>query len=459
MPIATVNPATGETLRKFEELTGAELEQKLQRAQDAFRQLRVLPLEARTAALRQAADILDAEEDRLADLITLEMGKIRPQALAEVRKSAYGLRFYADHAAEFLAPRPLANPEAVNADEAYSVYQPLGPVLAVMPWNFPLWQVIRFAAPAIAAGNAGLLKHASNVPQSALFLEELFSRTDLPDGSFQTLLISAGRVESVIRDERVTAVTLTGSEPAGRAVAAVAGDEIKKSVLELGGSDPFIVQPSADLDKAVEIAVAARTSNNGQACINAKRFIVHNDIHDAFVEKLTGRFEGLVVGDPAAEGTDIGPLALESGRQDVHELVEDARTAGARIITGGTVPEGAGWFYPPTIVADVPEAARLYREEVFGPVAIVLRSSSLDDAIAIANDVPFGLGATAWTSDAGEQEQLINELEAASVTLNDYTVSFPELPFGGIKRSGYGRELSAEGIREFANLKAVRIRA
>ncbi|MBW9111898.1 aldehyde dehydrogenase family protein [Microbacterium trichothecenolyticum] len=459
MPIATVNPATGQTIRTFEELTDGELETRLQRAQSAFQVVRRLPLEIRTRALLQAADILDADEDRLADLLTLEMGKIRTQALAEVRKSAYGLRYYAEHAAQFLAARHLERPADVNADQAYAVHQPLGPVLAVMPWNFPLWQVIRFAAPALAAGNVGLLKHASNVPQSALYLEELFSRTDLPDGAFQTLLISAGRVEKVLRDDRVVAVTLTGSEPAGRSVAAIAGDEVKKSVLELGGSDPFLVQPSADLDRAADIAVIARTSNNGQACINAKRFIVHTAVYDDFLAKLTERFTALVVGDPADEGTDIGPLALESGRTDVDELVQDAVRAGARVITGGAIPEGAGWFYPPTIIADVPESARLYREEVFGPVAIVLRAENLDEAIDIANDVPFGLGAAAWTRDADEQRELIERLDSASVTLNDYTISFPELPFGGVKRSGYGRELSEEGMHEFTNLKSVRVRA
>jgi succinate-semialdehyde dehydrogenase/glutarate-semialdehyde dehydrogenase len=458
MSIATIDPATGEMIRKFDALTDEQIDAKLELAERAFARTRRLPFADRTAALREAADILDNEEGSLADLITLEVGKTRSQSLAEVRKSANALRYYADHAEAFLAPRRLERPETVNASEAYATYQPIGPVLAVMPWNYPIWQVIRFAAPAIAAGNVGLLKHASNVPQSALYLEDLFSRTSLPAGAFQTLLISASQVERVIRDRRVVAVTLTGSEPAGRSVASVAGDEVKKSVLELGGSDPFIVQPSADIDRAVDIAVTARITNNGQACVNAKRFIVHQDIYDDFLDKLTARFKALVIGNPTVEGTDIGPLALESGRTDVHDLVTDARDAGARVLTGGHIPAGKGWYYPPTIVADVPRAARLYQEEAFGPVASVIRAADIDEAIAIANDVPFGLGAAAWTQDDNERQRFIEELDSASVAINDYTVSYPELPFGGIKRSGYGRELSEEGIREFTNLKTVRIR-
>ncbi len=334
-------------------------------------------------------------------------------------------------------------------------YQPLGPVLAVMPWNFPMWQVMRFAAPALMAGNVGLLKHASNVPQCALYLESVFLRAGFPEGCFQTLLVSSRRVESILRDPRVVAATLTGSEPAGRSVAAICGDEVKHTVLELGGSDPFVVMPSADLDRAAATAVEARVQNNGQSCIAAKRFIVHADVYDAFTDKFVSRMRALRVGDPFETSTDVGPVATEQGRADIEELVDDAVAAGASVLCGGRRLDGPGWFYPPTVIADITPDMRIYLEEVFGPVASLYRAADIEQALEIANATSFGLGSNAWTRDEAEQERFIADLEAGQVFINGKTVSYPELPFGGIKRSGYGRELAAHGIREFCNLKTV----
>jgi len=328
-------------------------------------------------------------------------------------------------------------------------------VLAIMPWNFPLWQVVRFAAPALMAGNVGLLKHASNVPQCALYLEELFLRAGFPEGAFTTLLIGAREVEGILRDPRVRAATLTGSEPAGRSVAAICGDEVKTTVLELGGSDPFIVMPSADVERAAEVAVTARCQNNGQSCIAAKRFIVHADVYDAFAEAFVSRMRALVVGDPSEESTDVGPLATEGGLRDVTELVDDAKSKGATVLCGGEPIDGPGWFYPPTVVSDMTPDVAMYAEEVFGPVAGLFRVASIDEAIGLANATTFGLGSNAWTTDAQEQARFVSELDAGAVTINGMTTSYNELPFGGTKRSGYGRELSAHGIREFCNLKAV----
>lgn len=455
MPIASVNPATGELLREFAPHTAAEIDARIGEAADAYAALAGTDFAQRAAWMRAAADLLDAEADEVAAMITAEMGKTLAQARAEAHKSAKAMRFYADRAEEFLAPRPLADAGAVNASAAYSVYQPLGVVLAVMPWNYPIWQVVRFAAPALMAGNAGLLKHASNVPQSALYLDELFERGGFPSGSFRTLLIPASEVEGVLRDPRVVAATLTGSEPAGRSVAAIAGSEVKHVVLELGGSDPFLVMPSADLDAAVAAAVTSRTTNNGQACINAKRFIVHTDVYDAFVQRFTAAMAALVVGDPTADATDIGPLATASGRSDLAELVDDALERGAVATVGGVRPEGAGWFYPPTVLTDVSPAMRLYAEEAFGPVATVFRAADVAEAVRIANDTTFGLSSAIWTQNPAEEQHAVAHIGAGAVFVNGMSISYPELPFGGIKDSGVGRELSAEGIREFCNLKSV----
>ena len=454
MAIATTNPATGEVLKTFDPMSPEQVEAALDRAVTGFEALRNTSFAQRAAWMRAAAEILDAEADSIARTMTTEMGKTLAAAKAEVAKCAMACRFYAEHAEGFLADEP-ADPGAVGASRAYARYQPLGPVLAVMPWNFPLWQAMRFAAPALMAGNVGLLKHASNVPQTALFMEDLFTRAGFPAGSFQTLLIGSGAVADVIRDPRVRAVTLTGSEAAGRAVAEVAGRELKKTVLELGGSDPFIVMPSADLERAAAVATTSRCQNNGQSCIAAKRFLVHTDVYDQFAEAFVAKMSALVVGDPMAEGTDVGPLATESGREEVEEQVRDAVSHGARVLCGGQRPDLPGWYYPPTVVADLTPQMRIWSEEVFGPVASLYRVSSYEEAVRMANDTSFGLGANAWTQDPAEQERFINDLEAGAVFINGMVTSYPSLPFGGIKNSGYGRELSAHGIREFCNLKTV----
>lgn len=455
MAIASINPATGVTLAEFDAHDADEIEERIASAHDAYRALKSTDFAARAGWMHAAADLLDADVERVAEMITLEMGKPIAQARAEVHKSATAMRFYADNAEAFLSGSALDDPSAVGASSARTRYQPLGVVLAVMPWNYPIWQVVRFAAPALMAGNTGLLKHASNVPQAALYLDTLFERGGFPHGSFRSLLIPAGKVEAVLRDRRVVAATLTGSEPAGRSVAAIAGSEVKHVVLELGGSDPFIVMPSADLDRAVATAVTSRTTNNGQACINAKRFIVHTDVHDAFVEKFAAAMAALRVGDPLTDGTDIGPLATAAGRTELAELVDDALAAGARAVTGGRAPGGDGWFYPPTVLTGVTEQMRLYREEAFGPVATVYRVADADEALRVANDTTFGLSSAVWTQDAGEEEKLTGGLEAGAVFVNGMSISYPQLPFGGVKDSGVGRELSAEGIREFCNLKSV----
>ncbi|MFF0309768.1 NADP-dependent succinic semialdehyde dehydrogenase [Streptosporangium sp. NPDC004379] len=454
MPIATINPTTGETLKTFDPLGDEEVDERLALAAAEFATYRTTGFKQRAEWMRAAADLLESEQEDVARLMTTEMGKTLVAARAEVAKCAKGMRYYAEHAEEFLADEP-ADAPAVGARRAYARYQPLGPVLAVMPWNFPLWQAVRFAAPALMAGNVGLLKHASNVPQTALYLGELFARAGFPRGCFQTLLIGSDQVERVLRDRRVVAATLTGSEPAGRSVASVAGGEVKKTVLELGGSDPYVVMPSADLDAAASTAITARVQNNGQSCIAAKRFIVHADVYDAFAERFTARMEALRVGDPMEEGTDVGPLATEQGRDDVEMLVADAVGRGARVLCGGYIPDRPGWFYQPTVVAGVTPEMRMFSEEVFGPVAALYRVADIDEAIALANVTDFGLGANAWTADPAEQERFVTDLEAGAVFVNGMVTSYPELPFGGVKNSGYGRELSAHGIREFCNLKAV----
>ncbi|HET8582222.1 MAG TPA: NADP-dependent succinic semialdehyde dehydrogenase [Jatrophihabitans sp.] len=458
MPIATVNPATGETLKTFEPMSAAEVGAAIERAHSAWPSFRGTTFAQRATWLQRAAELLDAEQDDIGRTMTTEMGKTLVAARAEAAKCARAMRFYAERAAGFLADEP-ADAEAVGATQAVVRYQPLGVVLAVMPWNFPLWQVVRFAAPALMAGNVGLLKHASNVPQTALYLAELFGRSGFPDGCFQALLIGSDQVEAVLRDDRVAAATLTGSEPAGRSVAAICGDEIKKTVLELGGSDAYVVMPSADLDRAAEVAVTARVQNNGQSCIAAKRFIVHTDVYDAFAERFVDRMSALTVGDPMEEDTDVGPLATEQGRKDVVELMDDAVGQGAEVLCGGTVPDGPGYYYPPTVITGVTPRMRMYREEVFGPVAALHRVADIDEAIELANATTFGLGSNAWTTDPDEQQRFAADLEAGQVFVNGMTTSYPDLPFGGIKRSGYGRELSAHGIREFCNTKTVWIGA
>jgi succinate-semialdehyde dehydrogenase / glutarate-semialdehyde dehydrogenase len=454
MAITTTNPATGEVLKSFEEMSEAQVEAALARAAAGFEALRATSYGQRAGWLRAAADILDAEVEAVARVMTTEMGKTLASARAEVAKCAMACRFYAEHAEGYLADEPV-EPALVGATRAYARYEPLGPVLAVMPWNFPLWQAMRFAAPALMAGNPGLLKHASNVPQTALYMEDLFARAGFPDGSFLTLLIGSGAVERVLADPRVRAATLTGSEGAGRAVAAIAGRELKKMVLELGGSDPFIVMPSADVERAARVATTARCQNNGQSCIAAKRFLVHTDVYDRFAGAFVAAMSGLVVGDPMDEGTDVGPLATGSGRDEVAAQVRDAVSKGAAVLCGGEVPDGPGWFYPPTVVADLTPEMQMWSDEVFGPVAGLFRVSSYDEAVALANSTSFGLGANAWTTDSAEQERFIADLAAGAVFINGMVSSHPALPFGGIRNSGYGRELSAHGIREFCNIKTV----
>ncbi len=454
MAIATINPATGETVKTFDESSDEEVEATLALAVETFASYRLTSFAERAGWMRRAADLLDAEVETTAAMMTTEMGKTVASARQEVQKCAKACRFYAEHAERLLADEP-ADASAVGARKAYARYQPLGPVLAIMPWNFPLWQAMRFAAPALMAGNVGLLKHASNVPQTALYMQDLFERAGFPRGAFQTLLVGSAKVEGILRDRRVVAATLTGSGPAGSAVASVAGDEIKKTVLELGGSDPFIVMPSADLARAAKVAAVARTLNNGQSCIAAKRFIVHEAVADEFERRFVEAMAALRVGDPMEDGTDIGPLATESQRQDVVELVGDAVAKGARVLCGGEVPSGAGWYYPPTILAGITPEMRVHTEELFGPVATLYRVADIDEAIELANATEFGLGSNAWTQDEEERARFVRDIEAGMVFINGNTTSYPDLPFGGVKTSGYGRELSAHGIREFCNLKTV----
>jgi succinate-semialdehyde dehydrogenase/glutarate-semialdehyde dehydrogenase len=452
MPIATINPATGETLRTFDALTAAELDEKLQRAADAFLRHRRTPMAERAEKMRRAADLLDGEKERWARLMTTEMGKPLAAARAEAEKCAWVCRHYAEHAAAMLAPRPV---EVGGTARGEVHFLPQGAVLAVMPWNFPFWQVFRFAAPGLMAGNVGLLKHASNVPQCALAIEEIFARAGFEEGVFQALLVGSDAVAGILDDGRVAAATLTGSTPAGRSVAERAGHNLKKTVLELGGSDPFIVMPSADLDAAAKTAARARCINNGQSCIAAKRFIVHADVADAFEARFVAAMEALRVGDPMQDGVDVGPLATAAIRDEVDEQVRTSVSAGARVLTGGTPMEGAGFYYSPTILADIPEDAPAYREEVFGPVASLFRVDDADAAIALANDSQFGLGSSVWTRDEAERRRFIDEIEAGMTYVNAMVASDPRLPFGGVKHSGYGRELGEFGIHEFVNIKTV----
>ena len=454
MAIATINPATGETVKSYDELSEEDVERCLAAAAAAHAGYRLTSFAERAGWMREAAGILDAEQDQIAAMMTTEMGKTLAAAKQEVAKCAATCRYYAEHAAGFLADEP-ADAEAVGASRAYVTFQSLGPVLAIMPWNFPLWQAMRFAVPGLMAGNVGLLKHASNVPQTALFMQDLFQRAGFPPGAFQTLLVGSARVEAILRDKRVTAATLTGSGPAGQSVAAIAGSEIKKVVLELGGSDPFIVMPSAGLQAAAEVAAIARLINNGQSCIAAKRFIVHDAVYDEFERLFTEQMAGKVVGDPMADGTDVGPLASEQQLDDVEKLVADAVAKGAKALCGGAAPDGPGFYYPPTVLAGITPDMRVHTEEVFGPVATLYRVPDIDAAIELANGTEFGLGANAWTNDEAEQARFTRDLVAGMVFINGNVTSYPQLPFGGVKTSGFGRELFVQGIREFCNAKSV----
>ncbi|HET9040607.1 MAG TPA: NAD-dependent succinate-semialdehyde dehydrogenase [Gemmatimonadales bacterium] len=451
MAIATINPATGETLKTFTPLTADELEARLACAESAYRRHRRTSFADRRRMMLKAAEILEAEKEAFGRLMVTEMGKPLKAAIEEAAKSALGCRYYAEHTERFLADEPIDT----SASKSWVAYQPIGPVLAVMPWNFPFWQVFRFAAPALMAGNVGLLKHASNVPQCALAIEDIFRRAGFPEGCFQTLLIETDLVKRVIEDPRVAAVTLTGSTNAGSHVASAAGKVIKKSVLELGGSDPFVVMPSADLEAAVRTAVKARTINNGQSCIAAKRFIVHEAIADEFERRYVAGFRALKVGDPMDAATDIGPLANENQVLTIAEQVQRSVAAGAKLLTGGKRLDRPGYWYEPTVLTNVTADSPAYYDEVFGPVAILFRARSVDDAIRLANDSPFGLGASAWTNDPAERKRFVEEIEAGMVFINSMVASDPRVPFGGVKQSGYGRELSRHGVHEFVNAKTV----
>ncbi|HEX6669123.1 MAG TPA: NAD-dependent succinate-semialdehyde dehydrogenase [Gemmatimonadales bacterium] len=451
MPIATINPATGQTLRTFAPIDAGQLEAKLQCAAEAYQRHRRTAFAERSRLMLKAAEILEAEKESLGRLMVTEMGKPLKAAIEEAAKSAWGCRYYAEHAEGFLADEEVKT----TAARSYIKWQPIGPVLAIMPWNFPFWQVFRFAAPALMAGNVGLLKHASNVPQCALAIEEIFRRAGFPEGVFQTLLIETEQVRGVIEDRRVAAVTLTGSNTAGSQVASTAGKAIKKTVLELGGSDPFIVMPGADLESAIATAVKARIVNNGQSCIAAKRFIVHQSVADEFERGFVAGMAALTVGDPMDANTAVGPLATEGQLQTIADQVDRAVRAGAWVLTGGRKLERKGWFYPPTVLAGITPESPIFHEEVFGPVALVFRVSTIDEAIRLANDSPFGLGASVWTRSDAERERLVAEIESGMVFVNAMVASDPRVPFGGVKESGYGRELSPLGIREFVNAKTV----
>ena len=453
MAISTVNPATGKTLKTFEAFSAQRVNDCIDNAVAAFRKHRRTSFAARAAAMSEAARILEDESSELGLLMTLEMGKPLAAAVAESKKCATACRYYAENAERFLADQPVE----VEGGESWVAFQPIGVVLAIMPWNFPFWQVFRFAAPALMAGNVGLLKHASNVPQCALAIEDVFRRAGFADGVFQTLLIGSELVEGIIADPRVAAVTLTGSEGAGRQVASTAGKNLKKSVVELGGSDPFVVMPSANLDDAVTTAVTARMINNGQSCIAAKRFIVHEEIYDEFLRRFVQKVASVRVGDPMDAQTELGPLATKSIRDELDTQVKGSVAAGAKVLTGGTVIERDGFFYAPTVLADIPPQAPAAHDELFGPVASVFKARDINDAIRLANGTSFGLGASAWTQDAGERARFVAEIESGLLFINGMVASDTRLPFGGVKNSGFGRELGEFGIREFVNIKSVRV--
>jgi succinate-semialdehyde dehydrogenase / glutarate-semialdehyde dehydrogenase len=451
MSIASVNPATGETLATFEPLSEAAVEERLQKAAQAFAVNRRRPFAERAQRMNRAAEILESRANDYARTLTLEMGKPIAASVAEVRKCAMVCRHYATHAEEYLAEEHVKT----DAKESYVRFDPLGVILAVMPWNFPFWQVFRFAAPALMAGNAALLKHASNVPQSALAIEDIFREAGFDQGEFQTLLVTAEQVAALLEDERVKAATLTGSEPAGASVASNAARRIKKSVLELGGSDPFIVMPSADLDAAVKTGIKARLVNNGQSCIAAKRFILHESVAAEFESRFVKALEALRVGDPLDEATDVGPLATEQIVSDIEKQVDASVAAGAKLLTGGKRIGDRGNFYAPTALSEIPPGAPAYAEETFGPVASLFRVKSADEAVQLANATPFGLGASVWTADRAEAERFVRDVESGLVFVNAMVASDPRLPFGGVKHSGFGRELGVYGIREFVNVKTV----
>jgi succinate-semialdehyde dehydrogenase/glutarate-semialdehyde dehydrogenase len=454
MAIATINPATGEVVKTFTALTDAQVDEKIAKAAKTFQSYRKTSFAERARWMNKAADILESEKESLGRLMTLEMGKTLGSAVAEAEKCAWGCRYYAEHSEKFMADEVIAT----TAAKSYIHYQPLGIVLAVMPWNYPLWQVFRFIAPGMMAGNVGLLKHASNVPQSALKIEEILTCAGFPDGVFQTLLIGAAQVDRILNDPRVSAATLTGSEQAGIQVGVSAAKRIKKVVLELGGSDPFIVMPSANLDEAISTGVKARVLNNGQSCIAAKRFIVHEQIADKFEQQFVSRMKALKLGDPFDAQTDVGPLANTDAVKDLDADVQKSVQAGAKVLTGGKAVAGPGCFYEPTVLTNIPKESPAYREEFFGPVASIFRVKSVDEAIAIANDVRFGLGSSVWTNDPAERERFISDLEAGMVFINQMVASDPRVPFGGVKASGHGREMGPYGIREFTNAKTVWIR-
>src|SRR3954466_9645869 len=451
MTIATVNPATGQVVRTFSPLSEPELDARLQCAADAFRRFRRVPVAERTRMLARAAEVLDGDKEKFGRIMVTEMGKTLKAAIEEAEKCAWGCRYYAEQAERFLADEVVET----SASRSFVTYQPIGPVLAIMPWNFPFWQVFRFAAPALAAGNVGLLKHASNVPQCALAIQDVFRRAGFPEGCFQTLLIEIDRVRRVIEDPRVAAATLTGSTGAGSHVASAAGKQIKRTVLELGGSDPFIVMPSADLDAAARTAVKARTINNGQSCIAAKRFIVAEQIADEFERRLVVGMEKLVVGDPMDPATDVGPLANEAQVKTLADQIGRSVQAGARLLTGGYPLDRPGFYFAPGVLTGITQNSPAYHEEIFGPVALLFRVRDIDQAIGWANGSDFGLGASAWTQDRREQDRFVAELEPVMVFLHALVASDPRVPFGGVKQSGYGRELSSQGIREFVNIKTV----
>ncbi|MBZ5659441.1 MAG: NAD-dependent succinate-semialdehyde dehydrogenase [Acidobacteriia bacterium] len=451
MAIATINPATGQTIKTFEPLSDAQVDQKIQKAAETFPKFRRLSFVQRAQWMLKAADILEAEKNELARIMTTEMGKTFRSAVDEAVKCAWACRYYAENAERFLADEIIETP----ASRSFIRYQPMGIVLVIMPWNYPFWQVFRFIAPGLMAGNVGLLKHASNVPQSALKIEEILLHAGFPEGAFQTLLIGASKVDRILADPRVAAATLTGSEGAGIEVGAGAGKRIKKVVLELGGSDPFIVMPSANLEEAVAVGIKARVINNGQSCIAAKRFIVAEQIADQFERAFVSQMEKLKLGDPFDEKTDVGPLANAAAVTSLDADVRKSIDAGAKLLTGGKPADLPGSFYLPTVLTNVPKSAPAYSEELFGPVASIFRVKNIDEAIRVANDTRFGLGASAWTSDKSEQERFINELEAGMVFINQMVASDPRVPFGGVKRSGVGRELSTYGIREFTNVKSI----
>ena len=451
MSIASINPSTGETVKEFAPFGDDEIENRLERAGNAFDHHRREPLPKRAQLMIAVASLLEQEKKELARIMTTEMGKLLGAAVEEVEKCVRGCRYYAENAERFLEDEVTLT----GAAKSYVHYEPLGTILAIMPWNFPFWQVFRFAVPALMAGNVGLLKHAANVPQCALAIEEIFCRAGFDPGVFQALLIESDRVEKLIVDPRVKAVTLTGSEKAGAAVASTAGREIKKAVLELGGSDAFIVMPSADFKNAISTAVKARTINTGQSCIAAKRLLIADKIYDDFVRQFVERMSALRVGDPFDETTEIGPLATEQIREGVHEQVQKSVAAGAKLLTGGNRIHGPGFFYEPTVLVNVPKNSPAYREEIFGPVASIFRVRDPAEAIEIANDTPFGLGASAWTNEPAEQALFASELESGMVFINAMVASDPRVPFGGVKRSGFGRELGVAGIREFVNAKTI----